>query len=139
MARIWSLSGWPRSEKEGWKSLRPSRLDSSRVTASSAVSQASFGSIRLPPFFSLLIEPISFLFHITLANSPLPPISPSPPTFLHSFLLIVQEKECTVVLLAMKSNASHPLPLNLFSFYTYISYFFPIFSLSHFIYINIFI
>jgi len=72
----------------GWRdgvafSVRPSRLDSSRVTASSAVSQAPSGSIRLPP---LRPTPTSSTFYcekqctyrLRSRASPIAPLPPPP-------------------------------------------------------------
>lgn len=51
-------------------SVRPSRLDSSRVTASSAVSQAPSGSIRLPPLRPQLPPPSTAKSNAPTAPAP---------------------------------------------------------------------
>ena len=62
-------------KRRGAFSVRPSRLDSSRVTASSAVSQAPSGSIRLPPLRPQLPPPSTAKSNAPTAPAPAPAIS----------------------------------------------------------------
>lgn len=76
-----SRSRWTKEGRRGMRGkegglLRPSRLDSSRVTASSAVSQAPSGSIRLPPLRPQLPPPST-----AKSNAPTAPAASRPPPF----------------------------------------------------------
>lgn len=76
-----SRSRWTKEGRRGTRGkegelLRPSRLDSSRVTASSAVSQAPSGSIRLPPLRPQLPPPST-----AKSNAPTVPAASRPPPF----------------------------------------------------------